>query len=99
VQLSTFIERQVDLLKLDVEGSEEGVLEELVSSSKIRLIDQMMIEYHHHIDENLDTLGEFLKRLEDAGFGYLLNSKKWSFDKRTRGHFQDIGIYAYRKTV
>src|SRR5207248_2149031 len=40
VRLSRFIDRDVDFLKLDVEGSESDVLADLIASGKIRRIAQ-----------------------------------------------------------
>jgi FkbM family methyltransferase len=95
VKLSRYIDRPVDFLKLDVEGAEEPVLEDLVATTKIRMIKRIAIEYHHHIDKNADVLSHFLKLLEDNNFGYHLASSPGSLSKVT---FQDIMIYAYQKT-
>lgn len=95
VKLSDYVTGTVDLLKLDIEGAESEVLGELIESDKIRQIEQMVIEYHHHIVSGDDLLAAFLGRLESAGFGYQIEGKlKRPF---RRGHFQDICIYAYRK--
>jgi hypothetical protein len=39
----------VDFLKMDIEGSEVQVLDDLVQSQKINLIKQMIIEFHPSI--------------------------------------------------
>jgi FkbM family methyltransferase len=67
-KLSSFIEEPIDLLKIDVEGAEHHVICDLVSSRKIALIRQMLIEYHHAPEE--PTLGQFLSTLESSGFEY-----------------------------
>ncbi len=101
VRLSRFIDREVDLLKLDVEGAEDAVLKELMSSGAISKIDQMIVEYHHHIDEKKDIFSSFLGGLEETGFGYQISTSFNSPNSAriSRGRtFQDILVYAYRKS-
>jgi FkbM family methyltransferase len=105
VRLSPFINKKVDLLKLDVEGAEGAVLKDLVSTGAISNIDQMIVEYDHHIDEDRDKLGEFLSQLEESGFGYQISTA--SRDERSlltarvsRGHaYQTMVVYAYQKRL
>lgn len=99
VQLSKYLDREVDFLKLDVEGAESEVLEDLVDSGRIGAIDQMVVEYHHHIDQGEDGLGAFLRQLEAHGFGYQIGGSCPPTVQRERGHdFQDVHLYAYRKS-
>jgi hypothetical protein len=94
-KLSHFINENVRFLKLDVEGSETEVIEELKKADKLRYIDQMVIEYHHHIYKNEDSLSRILLTLEDSNFGYQFDcqcSRPWKKNK-----YQDVLIYAYRK--
>ena len=96
VRLSTFIDRPVDLLKIDVEGAETKVFADLVESGAIAKIDRMIIEYHHHIDRDDDSFSTFLAVLETHGYGYQLVA---DIGPRQRARaFQDFLIYAYRKT-
>ena len=95
--LSSFIDEQIDLLKMDIEGAEEAVLPELASSGKLRMVRQIHLEYHHHINGNEDKLSSVLKLLEDAGFGYQLRPKGWIHDAPAT--FQDIAIFAYNKNA
>ncbi len=46
VRLSDYVLEPVDLLKLDVEGSEFDVIEDLVEHDKLRLVDKFVIEVH-----------------------------------------------------
>lgn len=94
-RLSSFINGQVDLLKLDVEGAEVKVICDLLESGKIDAVQQMIIEYHHHISHETARLGDFLAVLERNGWNYQLNS--WFFPTSARDVFQDIQVYAYRK--
>jgi FkbM family methyltransferase len=93
-RLSDFVNGPVDLLKLDVEGSEFAVMRDLVSSGRIAQISKMIIEYHHKIGNEPSRLASFLELLEGAGCEYQVEAK---FDAtRTAGQFQDILIRAYR---
>ena len=97
VPLSKYIDREVDFLKLDVEGVEKAVIKDLKRENKLVWIREMAIEYHHHIHKDDDTLSEMLKDLEDAGFGYQISGSQTHPFQRSR--FQDILVYAYRKAL
>ena len=70
VPISKLITGPVDLLKIDIEGSEIAAFAELEASGKMPLIGQMFIEYHHHISGETDSLAAFLQRLDRCGFAY-----------------------------
>ena len=95
VKLSDYITGAVDLLKLDVEGAEFDIMQDLVSTGKIAGIQRMIIEYHHRIGGAKPELNRFLKLIEDAGFTYDL-SAHIDRQKRFTGSFQDVMIYASR---
>ena len=71
VRLSEYISRTVHYLKLDIEGAELEVLEEI--KGKLHLVERIFIEYHsfagqsQHLDRILFILGE-------ADFRYYVNS-------------------------
>jgi FkbM family methyltransferase len=69
-RLSTYIDGEVDFLKLDVEGAEQRVLQELAESGKLRLVREMAIEYHHRIPGERSALSRFLKIFEENAFEY-----------------------------
>ncbi len=96
-RLSDHISGAVDFLKLDVEGAERVVIEDLERAGKLASIKRMAIEYHHHLDLDEDALAAMLSALERGGFGYQLEAR---LDRapglRTR-HFQNVLVYAYRK--
>jgi FkbM family methyltransferase len=96
VRLSSYVDRPVDLLKLDVEGSEIAVLEDLVESGKLQFIDQIIMEFHHHIEPDEDRLGYFLGLLEQNGFGYELRAPIVLPFAAGRPH--NFMIFAYQKT-
>ncbi|HEY6293721.1 MAG TPA: FkbM family methyltransferase [Terriglobia bacterium] len=94
--LSDYIEREVDFLKMDIEGAEQLVISELDRSGKLKYIREMVIEYHHHhVGPRDDALSETLAILQRNDFGYQIKS----FGRRLfpRGTFQALLLYAYRK--
>ena len=94
-RLSKFIDREIDFLKMDIEGAEFTVLQELKDRGKLQSVKQMAIEYHHHINLKKDNLSEMLNLLEQAGFGYQIETDR--VRPRNKVYFQDIMIYAYNK--
>lgn len=93
--LSKYIQSEVDFLKIDVEGAEFLVIEELAINDKLKFIDEMAIEFHHHVRPEDDNLSKIILILEENGFGYQINTHSiFKFPKKT---FQDIQIYAYNK--
>jgi len=95
VQLSHFLEETVDFLKLDVEGAELDVIGELSDAGRLRLVRQMLVEYHHHIDRTQDIFSRLLTLLEENGFGYQIEGH---IDRPLpRERTQDVRIYGYRK--
>jgi FkbM family methyltransferase len=94
-RLSAWIDKPVDLLKIDVEGAEGAILEDLVAAGKHSLVKQMIIEFHHHIEPQVDSLSTMLQTLENGGFGYQIHGGA-GLPFRPQ-QFQDILVYAYRK--
>ena len=93
--LSSFIKRRVDLLKLDIEGVEVDVLDETAASGALEQVDQIVMEYHHHVEPDEDRLGHMLAMFERHGFGYqVLSRASVPFRK---GVFSSMFVYAYQK--
>jgi FkbM family methyltransferase len=94
--LSNYVDSQVDLLKMDIEGAEEMVIRDLIKQDKLGLIREMIFEYHHHIRPTDDDLGTLLSALEERGFGYqLLTPYMTGFHSPSA--FQDVLVHAYQK--
>ncbi|MBD2156178.1 FkbM family methyltransferase [Leptolyngbya sp. FACHB-16] len=93
--LSRYINSEVDFLKLDIEGAELAVLKELDEKKKLPLIKEMVIEYHHHIKQDHDTLSTVFSILESNGFGYQVSAYIDGPFKKQK--FQDMLVFAYRK--
>lgn len=72
MKASTFIGNQVDMLKIDIEGSEFIAIKELSESNKLKKVRNMIAEYHRYpADSNL--LPDILKVLKENGYEFLLN--------------------------
>jgi FkbM family methyltransferase len=96
-RLSSFINERINFLKLDIEGSENYVLKDLAETGKLNMIDEMIIEYHHHITPNKDYVSDILHILENNEYGYQICSYyKPPFKKY---QFQVFFIYAYKKIL
>lgn len=93
--LSEHLNSEVDFLKMDIEGAEGRVLRELADRNKLKLVKEMVFEYHHHERPDEDALSGVLGILEQNGFGYeICDMIPPPFQ---RGRFRGILIYAYRK--
>ena len=68
--LSRYIAGPVEMLKMDIEGSEHSVMEDLARTEALRAIKRITMEYHHHVRPEENRLAGLLRLLEDAGFGY-----------------------------
>lgn len=78
VRLSNYIDNTVDFLKLNIEGQELPVLEEVERAGKLKNIGKMVIEYHGWPTEK-QGLGDLLTILDRNGFRYLIHD----FDSET----------------
>lgn len=93
--LSEHLSSEIDFLKMDIEGAEECAIAELSRQNKLKLVKEMVFEYHHHELPGQDRLSGVLATLEQNNFGYEISSLALSpFE---RGRFLGMLIYAYRK--
>jgi FkbM family methyltransferase len=77
-RLSEFIQGPVDFLKLNIEGQEFPVLEELLHSGKLHQVRELVLEYHGWANGE-QRLGKILELLDGAGYRYLVHD----FDRET----------------
>ncbi len=96
-RLSGFLDEEVDLLKIDIEGAEREVLPELAAAGKLRRARQIHLEYHHHLSPDEDRLSETLRLLEEHGFGYRVSGWRYPGRVPEPGQVEDVAIWAYRK--
>jgi FkbM family methyltransferase len=72
ILLSEYLDRKVDFLKIDIEGEEVKVLQEI--QSKLYFVENIFIEYHSFLNQEQE-LSIILKLLEKNGFRYHLESE------------------------
>ena len=72
--LSHYIEGPIDFLKIDIEGGEFDVLEELIAHNTLRYVAQVQLEYHYIPEFFTRTLNEMLTLLETNGFHTFVRS-------------------------
>lgn len=98
VRLSDHITETVDLLKLDVEGAEWEVIEDITSSGKIALVHRLIIEFHHNLKPSHSNLAGFIGMLEDTGFTYTISATRAQSTRFSSG-WQPIMLYAWKPLV
>lgn len=64
-KLSTYIDKEIDLLKIDVEGAELEIIKDLYNTGKITMVKNIIIEYHPTKESNLKNLLKHLKDFKD----------------------------------
>ena len=95
VLLSSYLKERVDFLKMDIEGVEDSVINELFQAGKLNIVRECVMEYHHHIEPKEDILSQILQIFEDSHFGYQIYTYfRLPFSREA---FQSILIYAYKK--
>jgi FkbM family methyltransferase len=81
----------IDLLKMDVEGAEAALLEDLARSGQLGRIRNIAAEFHHNL-HGAGRLSQSLQLLEDAGFRYTLRARRHG----DCASFQNVMVYAGR---
>jgi FkbM family methyltransferase len=91
--LSSYLNERVDLLKIDIEGAEWQVLEDLKANGKqLAMVEHAIIEYHHKINNEKSRLTSFLSYFESCHFEYNIRT----FHRQV-GDFQDLIIHFYKE--
>ncbi len=90
IRLSSLITKQVDFIKMDIEGSEKEVIQDLDENNKLKKINKLAIEYHHRFGKEKSSLSEILKIFEKNNFEYQINTK---YTPSLDNKFQNIMIY------
>jgi FkbM family methyltransferase len=93
--LSPYVEgRDIDFLKMDIEGGERAVLGELAAAGVLPRIREMVVEYHHNLQGSADGLAGFLALLQGSGYQYQVDATRGASD--LSAEFQDILVWARR---
>ncbi|VVB82625.1 Hexuronic acid methyltransferase AglP [uncultured archaeon] len=79
ILLSSFIKKnkieKIDLIKMDIEGSEKEVIRDLNKNKIFDRIKKLLIEYHHKIVGEKSCLAEYLEILEKNKFEYQIDAR------------------------
>lgn len=76
--LSTYLDEEVDFLKLNIEGAELDVLTEVADAGRLQRVRQLVLEYHGWPGQR-QRLGDILNLFEREGYRYLVHD----FDAET----------------
>lgn len=96
-KLSKYITRPVDFLKLDIEGSEGDVLEDLLATGKLDLISVIFVEYHNDGKNTGFPLSRMLEILEQGNFKYeIFSNYGLPFAYWEVGDIQSLKITAWK---
>ncbi len=91
VKLSSYLDEKVDLIKMDIEGAESLVIEDLVRNEKLAWSQHYLIEYHHNIPSEKSALGRFIHAFEENGFGINVRA-----NFNNQGGFQDVFLKVFK---
>ncbi|CAN5424680.1 hypothetical protein BH11BAC5_BH11BAC5_35070 [soil metagenome] len=100
IRLRDLLNREVDFLKIDIEGAEYKVLCDI--ADKLFLVKNMFLEYHGTFAQNKELTAVF-KMISDAGFNYYIKEAATLFDypfQRTKksdiGYDVQLNIFCFR---
>jgi FkbM family methyltransferase len=97
VRLKNYLARDVDLLKIDVEGAESYILKDCANN--LKRVEHLFFEYHSFVKER-QVLQELLTILQNSGFRYHIkeaSTRKIPFiNKTATGMDMQLDIFAYR---
>lgn len=85
--------RHIDFVKMDIEGSEKEIIQDLSVNSQLKKVSKFVIEYHHKINGYTSNLGEFLQIFENGGFEYQIDTRCNPINSENK--FQDVLLYIY----
>lgn len=70
-----------DLIKIDVEGSEWQIIQDIDAAGLMNVAKQYVIEYHHNLPGSERRFGDFLNYFEKNGLSYIVEAEKEKFDE------------------
>jgi len=88
-----YINREIDLLKLDIEGAEDLVIKDLQHNNLLKNINEWIIEYHHKFGKDSSKLGDFLCLFEKENFEYQIDTINIPIVSKNKP--QNVLIYVY----
>lgn len=94
--LSHYIDRNIDLLKIDIEGGEFDVLEELATQDTLRRVSALQLEYHYVPGYFTQPLSEMLALLESEGFHTFVKANTRAHKVINRDAIHTYMVFAWR---
>jgi FkbM family methyltransferase len=101
VRLKDFLNRQVDFLKIDIEGAENVVLTDIADN--LHFVKNMFLEYHGTFDQNKELV-KMINIISDAGFNFYIKEAASIYETpfyRTRNPYTSydvqLNIFCFRK--
>lgn len=100
ISLNSLLNQHVDLLKLDIEGSEYEVMKDI--EAKLHLVENIFLEYHSTFEEE-NKLIELLGILKNAGFYFYMREVFAIYPtpfydrKRFANYDIQLNIYCFRQ--
>jgi FkbM family methyltransferase len=79
VLLSSYIDKPIDLLKMDIEGAESPVIEELDKNKKLKFVKNIVMEFHFWADKNYNNFDKTISILRENGFAYKISKVDKNF--------------------
>ncbi len=97
VRLSSYINKRVDLIKIDIEGTEERVLKEI--EGKLCMVREIIIEFHGSSTNKSNNIENILSILDKNFFKYTLKQdyKKIKYKKIKRTDPFWLTVHAKRR--
>ena len=77
IRLKDFLNRQVDFLKIDIEGAENIVLTDI--EDNLHYVKNMFLEYHGSFDQNKELL-KMINIVSNAGFNFYIKEATSCYD-------------------
>ena len=94
-RLSKYIKTKVDFLKMDIEGSETLVIQEI--KDKLNLIKEMVIEFHGTDNNPGNKIEVILDILKKAGFECRIQRPEVLFRKKKVSYINPFWAMIYAK--
>lgn len=102
VRLKDFLNRQVDFLKIDIEGAENVVIKDIADN--LHFVKNMFLEYHGTFDQNKELV-KMINIISDAGFNFYIKEAASIYETpfyRTRNPYTSydvqLNIFCFRKS-
>lgn len=101
IDLKNFLTKQIDFLKIDIEGAENTVFFDIVDC--LDRVENIFLEYHGILNQK-QNLGDILNILTKKGFEYYIRvagetMKFPYFEKMPKIFNQQLNIFCYRKNI